>query len=65
MLGEFERRRGYSALLWLPALTGVVIDSTAATNRFLWDFRRTIAQLFAENHYGEISDDLHRHGLRY
>jgi hypothetical protein len=65
MLGEFQRRRGYSPLPWLPALTGVVIDSTAETNRFLWDFRRTIAQLFAENHYGTISDELHRRGLRY
>ena len=65
MLAEFERRRGYNALPWLPALTGVVIDSTAETNRFLWDFRRTIAQLFAENHYGTISDELHKRGLRY
>jgi len=65
MLGEFERRRGYSALPWLPALTGVVIESTAETNRFLWDFRRTIAQLFAENHYGTISDELHKRGLHY
>ncbi len=65
MLGEFQRRRGYSALPWLPALTGVVIQSTAETNRFLWDFRRTIAQLFAENHYGAISEELHKRGLRY
>jgi hypothetical protein len=65
MLAEFERRRGYSALPWLPALTGVVIESTAETNRFLWDFRRTIAQLFAENHYGTISDELHKRGLHY
>ena len=64
MLREFQRLRGYSALPWLPALTGVVIDSTAETNRFLWDFRHTIAQLFAENHYGEISDELHKRGLR-
>lgn len=65
MLDEFDRRRGYSAVSRLPALTGVVIDSTAETNRFLWDFRRTIAQLFAENHYGTISDELHKRGLRY
>ena len=65
MLAEFERQRGYSALPWLPALTGTVIHSTEETNRFLWDFRRTIAQLFAENHYGTISDELHKRGLRY
>jgi (4-O-methyl)-D-glucuronate---lignin esterase len=65
MLGDFERLRGYDARLWLPALTGVIIDSTYNTDRFLWDFRRTIGQLLAENHYGEIASDLHSHGMRY
>jgi hypothetical protein len=65
MLGEFQQRRGYDARPWLPTLTGMVIESTADTDRFLWDFRRTIGQLLAENHYGEIADDLHTHGLSY
>ncbi len=39
MLSEFRERRGYDAHLWLPALTGAVIENPAATNRFLWDFR--------------------------
>jgi hypothetical protein len=65
MLDEFQKRRGYDARPWLPALTGVVIKSTADTDRFLWDFRRTIGQLIAENHYGAIADDLHAHGMGY
>jgi alpha-L-rhamnosidase len=65
ILSEFEKRRGYDPHPWLPALTGVVIGSTADTDRFLWDFRRTIAQLLAENHYGEISEELHNHGMSY
>ena len=65
MLDEFQKRRGYDARPWLPAMTGVVIKSAADTERFLWDFRRTIGQLIAENHYGEISDDLHEHGMSY
>jgi hypothetical protein len=65
MLQEFQKRRGYDARPWLPALTGVVIKSTADTDRFLWDFRRTIGQLLAENHYGTIADELHAHGLSY
>ena len=65
MLDEFQKRRGYDARPWLPAMTGVVIKSTEDTDRFLWDFRRTIGQLIAENHYGEISDDLHAHGMSY
>jgi hypothetical protein len=65
MLEEFQARRGYDARPWLPALTGVVIKSPEDTGRFLWDFRRTIGQLIAENHYGAISDDLHQHGMSY
>jgi hypothetical protein len=65
ILDEFKQRRGYDARPWLPALTGVVIKSTADTDRFLWDFRRTLGQLLAENHYGEIADDLHTHGMSY
>ena len=65
ILDEFKQRRGYDPHLWLPALTGVVIKSPADTDRFLWDFRRTLAQLIAQNHYGEISDGLHRYGMGY
>jgi hypothetical protein len=65
ILEEFKQRRGYDARPWLPALTGVVIKSTEDTDRFLWDFRRTLGQLLAENHYGEIADDLHSHGMSY
>jgi hypothetical protein len=65
MLSDFQRLRGYDMRPWLPALTGVIVKSTSDTDRFLWDFRRTIGQLLAESHYGEIADDLHAHGMRY
>ncbi len=65
ILEEFQQRRGYDPRPWLPTMTGVIIKSTADTDRFLWDFRRTIGQLLAENHYGEIAEDLHSHGMKY
>jgi hypothetical protein len=65
ILEEFHERRGYDPRPWLPTLTGVIIKSTADTDRFLWDFRRTIGQLLAENHYGAIAEDLHSHGMKY
>ena len=65
MLAEFRQRRGYDAHLWLPALTGVIVQSPEASNKFLWDFRRTIAELFAQNHYGEIATELHAHHMSY
>lgn len=65
ILEEFQKRRGYDPHCWLPALTGVIINSPADTDRFLWDFRRTIGELLAQNHYGEIAQALHEHGMRY
>ena len=63
ILADFRRLRGYDPLPWLPTLTGAVVASPAESDRFLWDFRRTIAELLAENHYGEIARIAHEHGL--
>ena len=61
---EFQKRRGYDLTKFLPAFTGRVVDSPAATERFLWDMRRTIADLFAENYYGYFAELCRQHGLK-
>jgi hypothetical protein len=60
---EFRRRRGYDLQPWLLALTGRVVDSQETTERFLWDFRRTLADLVAENHYGVLQRLAHENHL--
>lgn len=60
---EFRRRRGYDPTRWLPVLTGRIVDSADASDRFLWDFRRTLADLWAEAHYGVMDEKLREHGL--
>ena len=60
---EFQKRRGYDLLTYLPAFTGRVVDNPAVTERFLWDLRRTIADLFAENYFGHFAELCHQHGL--
>ncbi|MGA2543052.1 MAG: glycosyl hydrolase [Verrucomicrobiota bacterium] len=60
---EFQKRRGYDPLKFLPAFTRRVVDNPAATGRFLWDMRRTIADLFAENYYGHFAELCRQHGL--
>lgn len=50
MPDEFKQRRGYDLMPWLPALAGYVVQSAEATDRFLWDWRQTIAELIAENY---------------
>ncbi|MCX6896688.1 MAG: glycosyl hydrolase [Verrucomicrobia bacterium] len=61
---EFQQRRGYDPLPLLPAVTGRVVDGNEVTERFLCDFRQTIAELLAENYAGHLHDLAHQHGLR-
>ncbi len=63
MLSEFQKRRGYDPTPYLPALAGRVVESAEVSDRFLWDFRRTLADMFAENHYGFVTEWLHQRGI--
>jgi len=60
---EFRARRGYELLKWMPVLAGRVVESPEAAHRFLWDIRRTIADLFAANYYGRLAELSHQAGL--
>lgn len=51
---EFKKRRGYSIVPWLPVLAGETVNSVQESERFLWDYRRTLADLMGENYYGEM-----------
>ncbi len=63
IMDEFKKRRGYDLRPWLPVLTGVTVESSDASDRFLWDFRRTLADLIAQNHYDQITALLHQRGM--
>jgi len=60
---EFQRLRGYDLLPYLPVLAGRIVQSVGVSERFLWDYRRTIGDLFAENFYGRTAELLHGRGL--
>jgi hypothetical protein len=64
MLQEFKTRRGYDPTKYLPVMTGRVVDSPAVSERFLWDMRRTIADLFADNYFGYFTELCHKHGMK-
>lgn len=64
ILDQFKTRRGYDPIPYLPALTGRVVDSAATSDAFLYDFRRTLADLLAEAHYGEVSKAAKARGLK-
>jgi hypothetical protein len=64
MAAEFQKRRGYDLTPFLPVFTGRVVDSPEQTERFLWDFRRTVSDLFADNYFDYFTELCHKHGLR-
>ena len=63
LVEKFIGLRGYDPTPWLPALTGVIVESRAETDQFLYDFRRTLADLLATEHYGTIAEVARGNGL--
>tara|TARA_R110002096_G_scaffold262296_1_gene455797 strand:- start:8066 stop:11557 length:3492 start_codon:yes stop_codon:yes gene_type:complete len=62
---EFEKLRGYNLLSYLPTLAGYFVESGETSERFLWDFRRTIGDLIAENYYAHFRDLCHKNGMKF
>ena len=65
MREEFASRRGYDLLPWLPVVSGVLVGGAQRSDAFLWDFRRTVAELLAEKHYGTIARIARARGMGY
>ena len=60
---EFERRRGYSPIPYIPAINGRIVRSTEVTERFLFDWRQTAQELVIENQLLPIKEYAHSKGL--
>jgi len=61
---EFKRRRGYDPLPFLPVMTGLVVDDSEVSERFLWDVHQTVDDLLLENYAGQFHKLANRRGLR-
>ncbi|MEV5751541.1 glycosyl hydrolase [Actinoallomurus sp. NPDC052308] len=67
---EFERRKGYSVLPYLPAITQdngnqLYAYEAAATRRIRYDYWDVVSQLFNENHITALQDWAHSVGLEF
>ena len=65
MREEFKKRRGYDPMPYLLTLTGRLVEDGPTTDRFLWDFRRTVSELFTDNFYGYFADLCHENGMEF
>ena len=61
---EFARRRGYDIAPYLPVLAGVIVGSVDESERFLEDFRRTVADLFVAGYSEALAKKCHQYGLK-
>ena len=65
LIEQFKRLRGYDPTPWLPTLTGTVVGSGKQSDAFLYDYRRTLSDLIASQHYAEIARVAEEFGLTY
>lgn len=61
----FKARAGYPITAWLPALTGRIVGDLDKSERFLFDFRHTLAGLMADNYYGRMQSHANAIGLQF
>jgi len=60
---EFEERQGYSLLPFVATMTGRIVGSVETSERFLWDMRRTQADMMADNYYGRFAELCREHDM--
>lgn len=64
-LGEFQKKRGYELLPFLPIMAGVPIDNAELSEKVLADVRQTISELVVENFYAVMAEEAHAKGCLF
>ncbi|MGV3512357.1 MAG: glycosyl hydrolase [Novosphingobium sp.] len=64
MVEQFRRLRGYDPMPYLPTLAGVLVGTREKSDKFLRDYRQTLADLMASEHYGTVAQVAHENGLK-
>lgn len=52
---EFQKRRGYDLLPYLPAMAGIPVESAETSERVLYDLRKTISELVVDKFYNTLA----------
>jgi len=61
---DFRARYGYDPLPWLPVFSGRLVESAGASDRFLWDLRRLVADRISFDYVGGLRTLASEQGLR-
>ncbi len=61
---HFEKYRGYSMIPYLPVLKGYIVGSAEISDRFMHDYRKTLADCMADEHYGRFAELSGEYGIK-
>jgi hypothetical protein len=65
MRQQFQSRRGYDIVPWLPVLAGRTLGGKADTERFRADFQRTVKDLYRDCYWAVPRALAHEAGLQF
>ena len=63
MIKHFKKYRGYDPVPFLPVFRGWIVGSAEISDRFLYDYRKTVADCMADEHYGRFTELCREYGL--
>lgn len=61
---EFKRRRGYELTSYLPAIFGAQVGGPENTERFLFDYEKTLGEVVVDAYYRTAAEVAHANGLQ-
>ncbi len=62
---EFEKRKGYSLIPYLPVFNDLVVADSNITARFKFDFQQVLSDLIIESHYSKTREICEAHGVGF
>jgi hypothetical protein len=65
MLKEFEQRRGYSLISYIPVLCGETSGNAEIDDAVLFDLRKTGGELIESNYYRHFGELLHKNKIEF
>jgi len=60
----FKKYHGYDLIEWLPALSGWTVEDKETTERFVYDYKKTVSDLLIFSHYTTGSQVCAEYGLQ-
>ena len=62
---EFKKRRGYDIVAYLPVMVGIPLNTIESSEQILYDVRKTISELIADNFFGTLADEAKNAGVKF